>query len=106
MRLGWTIPRIRRDWTAIPWAKPLVLAGLGSLRARLPGVVRRRAPDLGVQAVWAYHPVITRRLVAAARAAGVELYAWTVDDLPRMQALTKLGVDGICTNDPLLFAES
>jgi glycerophosphoryl diester phosphodiesterase len=103
LRLGWTVPKIRRDWTAIPWARPLVIAGLGSLRARLPGVVRRRAPRLGVQAIWAYHPAITRRLVTAAHSAGVELYAWTVDDLARMRALTAMGVDGICTNDPLLF---
>jgi glycerophosphoryl diester phosphodiesterase len=103
LRLGWTIPRIRRDWTAVKWSRPLVIAGLVSLRARLPGIVRRRAPSLGVSSVWAYHPVITRRLVAAAHAVGVELYAWTVDDLPRMRAFLDLGVDGICTNDPLLF---
>jgi glycerophosphoryl diester phosphodiesterase len=105
LRLGWTIPRIRRDWNSIPWAKPLVLAGLVSLRLRLPGVVRRVAPQLGVASLWAYHPVITRRLVDACRDAGLELIAWTVDDLERMRRLAELGVDGICTNDPRLFAE-
>jgi len=104
LRLGWTLPRITRDWDAIPWAKPLVIAGVASLRSRLPGIVRRLGPGLGIQAVWAYHPVITRRLAVACHDAGLELVAWTVDDVPRMRALTAIGVDGICTNDPRLFA--
>jgi len=105
LRLGWTVPKSRRDWPSIRWARPLLYAGIGSLRARLPGIVRRRAPRLGVQAIWAYQHVITRRLADTAHTAGIELYAWTVDDLSRMQALKTLGVDGICSNDPRLFAE-
>ncbi len=105
LRLGWTIPRITRDWNSIPWAKPLVVAGLVSLRRRLPAGVRRRAPRLGVGSIWAYHPTITRRLVDACHDAGLELVAWTVDDLERMRQLADLGVDGICSNDPRLFAK-
>jgi glycerophosphoryl diester phosphodiesterase len=104
LRLGWTVPRITRDWSRIWWAKPLVIGALVTFRARLPGIVRRRAPDLGVRSVWAYHPVITGRLVRACHESGLELIAWTVDDLPRMRKLAALGVDGICTNDPRLFA--
>jgi glycerophosphoryl diester phosphodiesterase len=105
LRLGWTLPRIRRDWRSVPWTRPLVVAGLASLRARLPGIVRRRAPAFGVGSVWAFHPVVTRRLADSCHAAGVELIAWTVDEVPRMRALAAIGVDGICTNDPRLFAE-
>ena len=36
LRLGWTVPRVTRDWTRCSWAKPLVIAGLVSLRRRLP----------------------------------------------------------------------
>jgi glycerophosphoryl diester phosphodiesterase len=104
LRRGWTLPRIRRDWNSVPWAKPLVIAGLLSLRRRLPRLVRRRAPELGVGSIWAYHPVITRRLADACHAAGLELIAWTVDELETMQRLEALGVDGICSNDPRLFA--
>jgi glycerophosphoryl diester phosphodiesterase len=105
LRRGWTLPRIRRDWTRSRWRRSVVLAGSASLRARLPGRVRRRAPGLGVWAVWTYHPLITRRLVTAAHAVGISVIAWTVDDLARMQALTAFGVDGICSNDPRLLAE-
>jgi glycerophosphoryl diester phosphodiesterase len=105
LRLGWTVPKVSRDWNRSPWARPLVLAASAGLRARLPGIVRRRAPQLGVRAVWAYHPLITGRLVAATHAAGCALYAWTVDDPARMRRLADLGVDGICTNDPRLFTD-
>ncbi len=58
-----------------------------------------------MRSVWAYHPVITERLVRACHTADLELIAWTVDDLPRMRKLAALGVDGLCTNDPRLFAD-
>jgi glycerophosphoryl diester phosphodiesterase len=102
---GWTLPRVDRDWNARRWARPLVLAGSASLRIRLPGLIRRRAPTLGVWAVWIYHPLVTARLVAAAHGVGVAVIAWTVDDATRIAELTALGVDGICTNDPRLVAD-
>jgi glycerophosphoryl diester phosphodiesterase len=100
---GWTLPKVTRDWNSMPWAKPLVLAALVSMRRRLPGIVRRGAPELAVRSIWAYEPVITPRLARACHEMGLELIAWTVDDVERMRALARLGVDGICTNDPRLF---
>ena len=105
LRLGWTVPRVTRDWNSVRYAKPLVIAGLVSLRRRLPGSVRRQAPELGVRSIWAYDPVITPRLARACHEVGLELIAWTVDDPREMKRLVALGVDGICTNDPRLFAE-
>ena len=105
LRLGWTVPKISRDWSSMPWAKPLVFSAIASLRARLPRIVRRGAPALGVRSIWAYHPVITARLARACHDLGLELIAWTVDDLPRMRALQEMGVDGVCTNDPRLFSQ-
>ena len=102
---GWTLPKVRRDWSASPWLRPVFAAGSASLRARLPPIVRRRAPRLGVWAVWLYHPLITQRLIEAAHSIDVKVIAWTVDDLGRIERLTALEVDGICTNDPRLFAE-
>ncbi len=103
LRIGWTVPKTYRDWTGHRWAKPLLAAGLASLRARLPSVVRRTAPSLGVWAVWAYHGAITPRLIEAAHSADVEVVAWTVDDPRRVGQLTAAGIDGICTNDPRLL---
>lgn len=103
MRTGWTVPKTYRDWTRSRWARALLAGGLASLRARLPAAVRRRAPELGVWAVWPYHAAITPRLVAAAHSVDVAVVAWTVDDAQRIAALTAMGVDGVCTNDPRLL---
>jgi glycerophosphoryl diester phosphodiesterase len=54
--------------------------------------------------MWVFHPLASRRLAAATRRAGIELITWTVDDAARMRALLAMGVDGICSNDPRLFA--
>jgi glycerophosphoryl diester phosphodiesterase len=104
LRRGWTLPKVGRDWSRVRWARLPVLVGSASLRARLPRSIRRQAPRLGVWAVWVYHSVITPRIVAAAHGAGVQVVAWTVDDVARMRELAALGVDGICTNDPRLLA--
>lgn len=101
---GWTLPKVSRDWSRNRLLRPIFLAGSASLRARLPGVIQRMAPQLGAWAVWLYHPLITPRLVAAAHRAGVSVIAWTVDDPVRAEQLVALGVDGICSNDPRLLA--
>jgi glycerophosphoryl diester phosphodiesterase len=102
---GWTLPKVSRDWSRSPWLRPVFLAGSASLRRRLPAIVRRGAPELGVWATWVYHPLITRPLVEAAHSIGVAVIAWTVDDLERARRLAALGVDGICSNDPRLLAD-
>ena len=100
LRLGWTIPKTYRDWTSHSWAKPLLAGGLASLRARLPSVVRKQAPGLGVWAVWVFHAAITPRLIESAHSVGISVVAWTVDDPRRAAELAAQGIDGICSNDP------
>ena len=106
LRLGWTFPKTRRDWTRSRWAGPGVAAGVAALRRRFPKQLARKAPELDVDAVWVYHPIATPRLVEAAEEAGVELIAWTVDELDRMVELLRMGVDGVCSNDPRLFEQA
>jgi glycerophosphoryl diester phosphodiesterase len=52
----------------------------------------------------AHWRLVTPRLVRAVREAGGELYVWTVDELPQIRTLEALGVTGVITNDPRLFA--
>jgi glycerophosphoryl diester phosphodiesterase len=106
LRLGWTYPKTRRDWTQYGWARPALMAGLMTMRRRFPKLLVEQAPELEVDAVWVYHHIATPRLVDAAERVGVELIAWTVDDLGRMVELIEMGVHGICSNDPRLFAEA
>jgi glycerophosphoryl diester phosphodiesterase len=103
LRLGWTYPKTKRDWTQYGWAQPALRAGLSALRRRYPSTLAKQAPDLQVNAVWVYHPIITEKAVDVAHELGLQLMAWTVDDADRMRELLAMGVDGICSNDPRLF---
>ena len=103
LRLGWTYPKTKRDWTQYGWAQPALKAGISALRRRYPSILAKQAPDLKVNAVWVYHPIITSKAVDVAHELGLELMAWTVDDAQRIRELLAMGVDGICSNDPRLF---
>ena len=105
LRRGWTYPKVTRDWTSKRWAKGPMLAALVAMRHRLPGLAAEKLPKLEVESMWVYHPLVSRRLARIAKLAGVELIAWTVDDLPRMRKLVDAGVHGLVSNDPRLFAE-
>lgn len=103
LRRGWTYPRVTKDWASKRWAKAPMLGALAWMRQRLPGLAARELPKMGVEAMWVYHPLVSRRLARITDLADVELIAWTVDDADRMRKLVAAGVDGICSNDPRLF---
>jgi len=104
LRRGWTYPKATKDWTSKRWARAPLYGALQVMRTRLPGLAAERLPKLEVEAMWVYHPLVSARLARITKLAGVELIAWTVDDLSRMQKLAAMGVDGICSNDPRLFS--
>jgi len=103
LHLGWTVPRATRDWTTMPWLKPVLMAGVAAARRRIPETVRKGIPDLGVESVWAFYGVVSPELVEVTGDAGVDLNVWTVDDPRRIARLTAMGVTGICSNDPRLL---
>jgi glycerophosphoryl diester phosphodiesterase len=105
LRRGWTYPKVTKDWTSKRWAKLPMRAALIGMRARLPGLAAEKLPQFEVEAMWVYHPLVSSRLARICDLAGVELIAWTVDDLPRMQQLVDAGVHGIVSNNPRLFAQ-
>jgi glycerophosphoryl diester phosphodiesterase len=104
LRRGWTYPKVTRDWTAKPWAKPALPVALIGMRYRLPGLAAEKLTKLEVSAMWVYHPLISARLARICKLAGVELIAWTVDEEKRMRELVAMGVSGLCSNDPRIFA--
>jgi glycerophosphoryl diester phosphodiesterase len=104
LRRGWTYPKATRDYTRRPWAKPALQLALAGMRHRLPGLAAEKLPQFGVFAMWVYHPLVSDRLARICKLAGVELIAWTVDDEPRMRKLVDMGVTGLVSNDPRLFA--
>jgi glycerophosphoryl diester phosphodiesterase len=103
LRLGWSVPRVRRDYTTDMLTAIPALAMLSGYRATLPGRARSALREGHFDAIMAHWRVVTNRLVRAVREGGGELYVWTVDDAARIAKLTAMGVDGIITNDPRLF---
>jgi glycerophosphoryl diester phosphodiesterase len=105
VRLGWSVPKVRRD----PFrSRRTALAALAAVQ-----VARRVLPSRAAAAIRAglcdalmvHWRLVTPRLVSRVRGAGGEIYVWTVDDLSRLAALEALGVTGVITNDPRLFGE-
>ncbi len=103
MRLGWSVPRVRRDYTTDMLTAIPALAILTGYRATLPRRARTALREGRFDAIMAHWRVVTPALVRAVREGGGELYVWTVDDAARIAKLTAMGVDGIITNDPRLF---
>jgi glycerophosphoryl diester phosphodiesterase len=104
VRVGWSVPKARRDYTKSRMMAVPALAVLRVMRRRLP---RQAAAALSgglCHAVMAYWRLVTPRLVETVAASGGDLYVWTVDHAPRIQELHSLGVTGVITNDPRLFA--
>lgn len=102
IRRGWSVPRVKRDWTKSPFA-PAAYAVARVWRARLPGQAAALARAGRIDAVMAHWILATRALVERMRAAGGEVYVWTVDDPRRIERIAALGVDGLITNDPRLL---
>lgn len=103
LRLGWSVPRVRRDYTTDMLTAIPAFAALTGYRATLPRRARRALQAGVVDAIMAHWRVVTPALARAVRESGGELYVWTVDDAAKIARLTALGVTGIITNDPRLF---
>jgi glycerophosphoryl diester phosphodiesterase len=104
VRLGWSVPRVRSDpfrsrATRLPAHGVVALA-----RRLLPGRAARVIAAGHCDALMAHWRLVTPRLVEAVHGAGGELYVWTVDELPLMRSIEALGVTGVISNDPRLFA--
>lgn len=102
LRRGWSVPRVRRDYTRSPIAV-LAYGVARVMRARLPRQAAARIRTGGCEAVMAHHLLASPGLVRAVHAAGGQVYIWTVDDIRTIRRLEAMGVDAVITNDPRLF---
>jgi glycerophosphoryl diester phosphodiesterase len=84
--IGGKVARLSRRWQ--DWRSE-VLAGLASRRW---------------DALMAQHRLVDARLLEDVVSRDGRLYAWTVNERIAMQSLRELGVHGIATADPRLFA--
>jgi glycerophosphoryl diester phosphodiesterase len=105
LRLGWSVPRVRRDYTqSWPHRLPAYAAVL-YMRRRLPAKARAHLEAGRCDAIMAHWRLVSPALLEAIREAGGELYVWTVDDARRIRTLEAMGVTGVITNDPRLFGQ-
>ena len=104
LRVGWSVPRARRDYTSSKLMILPALAVLSVMRRTLPRQAGQALRDGHCHAVMAHWRLVTPALVASIDRAGGDLYVWTVDHAPRIRELNTLGVTGVITNDPRLFA--
>jgi glycerophosphoryl diester phosphodiesterase len=104
LRLGWSVPRVHRDYRDSAWARVPAALALSAYRRSLPARAAAALRAGACDALMAHHAVVTAGLVRAVHEAGGELYVWTVDDRDQISALDRLGVTGVITNDPRLFA--
>jgi glycerophosphoryl diester phosphodiesterase len=96
LELGWTVPEI---------PGLLMHPPVSSLyRELLPQRAAARIRGGAIDALVPRWSLVTAALVDAVRGAGGEIYAWTVDDGAEIARLAELGVTGVITNDPRLFA--
>jgi glycerophosphoryl diester phosphodiesterase len=103
VRIGWSVPKVKRNYLANPATKPLALATLQILRRTVPRAVARAMRAGEVDAVMSHFSLVTPHFVRTVRHAGGELYVWTVDDAQRIRRFERMGVTGVITNDPRLF---
>jgi len=105
VRLGWSVPKVTKDPFRSRRTALVALVAIQALRLVLPAQAARAVRNRRCDALMVHWRLVTPRLVRRVRKAGGEVYVWTVDELPRLRQLEALGVTGVITNDPRLFAE-
>ncbi len=104
LRLGWSVPKLRRDPFRSRVTAGPAMAALVAMRLALPRLAARAVSSGQCDALMAHWRLVTPRLVRAVRRSAGELYVWTVDEPDLLRAMDSLGVSGVITNDPRLFS--
>jgi glycerophosphoryl diester phosphodiesterase len=103
IRLGWSVPRLRRNPFDSPLMRIPAFFALQVVRRTLPRRAARAIRSGAVDALMANHLLVTPALVRAVIGAGGEIYVWTVDAGDHIARFQEWGVTGVITNDPRLF---
>ena len=106
LRLGWSVPRLSKDPTQMWLTKLPAYAGAAYVRAKLPGGGQGRTWPAGrCDALMAHWRLVSPRLVRAVSEAAASSTCGPSTTAARIGRLEKLGVTGVITNDPRLFAQ-
>jgi len=101
---GRTYPRDRlrlgRRRTLLPVAGPT----LAALRSALPLRIGRLLAEAAATVATLQYRIVSRAVVERCHARGAAVFVWTVNDPALVARLDALGVDGVITDDPRVFA--
>ena len=86
---------------SIPVRGPVLTAMRLALPYRIAGLVE----EAGATAVTLKHEVVSRGVVERCHELGVAVLVWTVNDRALFRRLDALGVDGVISDDPLIFQQ-
>lgn len=103
LRRALTYPEDRHGLTAHRVLRPAVRPTLAGLQRLLPPRLPRWLRRVGASAATLNWTVVSAAAIRRCHALGVAVFVWTVDDPALADRLTRLGADGIITNDPRIF---
>ncbi|HEY3064241.1 MAG TPA: glycerophosphodiester phosphodiesterase family protein [Methylomirabilota bacterium] len=92
-----TLTRIR---ALDPAVRTALLVGRSELDTRAPDAAARQARAAGATHVGIDHRALTAEVVGSARAQGLSVMAWTVNDEASVRRVLGLGVDVVITDRP------
>ena len=93
-------PQDRHGVSSISWPTPFVRAGVVAIRPYVRVRVGQLVTATRAEALALHHALVTPALIRHARSRGVAVIAWTVNDPVRVEALARLGVDAVVSDDP------
>jgi glycerophosphoryl diester phosphodiesterase len=100
---SFTYPEDRYGLSGRRALRPAVAGGLAALRAALPRRLPRRLRSVDAAAATLNWTVVSPAAIAACHGLGAAVYVWTVNDAELARGLSKMGVDGIISDDPGIF---
>jgi len=103
LALGLGYPHDRAGLSRRRLLSPVVAGALPALRAALPLRLDRLLAAAPVAVVMLHHEVAGPAAVARCHERGLAVWVWTVNTAAAIRAAWAAGVDGITTDDPVLF---
>jgi len=100
--MAFEAPTLRRVRALDPTIRTALLVGKGrvSRERAQPADLVKWARDVGATHLGVEHPVVDAALLSAARAAGLEVAAWTVNEEADIRRLVGLGVGVVISDRP------